>query len=389
MKFSEKIKVSNEFEKIEYIDELILKLQLLYSQSVVDDAFFDKALYLLKQEKSELAHTIDEIELEKIKKVKKFDEMSYEERKKYIEIQKQGIKMRLLEANNFSELNILYDRISNQLEEDEIYELQDVLKHEFTKNFEKIFKNSYIYYLKNSYTKNYGILDIYDLIMVDGKLKSRNNNFDFTINEELFKNQRIKKFDCSELEALKKIIKNTYYCFTDKFIEGELKRIIKIPPKQINLKDRIRQIKDTIRIILNKDENRFFRTTLTIESDFKFKEKLNQCKKIYKIELKSEIPLVIFDNTIFKTCESGFIITERGFYLKNEDLNFINIDEIDDIQLVLDSLYIQKNKLLCDIITCDHREEFKDAVILITYLIQNGKDTSKDIDITINEVLDV
>ena len=64
------------------------------------------------------------------------ENMSPEERKKYIESEKQGVKMRLLEARNFSQLNILHDRILKNIDDS----LKDFLKKEFTNSFEKIFK---------------------------------------------------------------------------------------------------------------------------------------------------------------------------------------------------------------------------------------------------------
>lgn len=92
------------------------------------------------------------------------------------------------------------------------------------------------------------------------------------------------------------------------------KNIIKLPTNKLNLEEIVKKIKKTIQIILDRDENRFFRSTLTIEFDFNFEEKLNKCKKTYNLEFKDEIPFVIFDDTIFKTCQNGFIITNKNFY---------------------------------------------------------------------------
>lgn len=151
------------------------------------------------------------------------------------------------------------------------------------------------------------------------------------------------------------------------------------------------KIKKTIEKILNRDENRFFRSMISIESDFKFKDKLEKCKKLYNYnnEIEVEIPLLIFDNTIFKTCEGGFIITDKNLYLKNEELDEISVDYIDSIELDNEKLLINGCEVDCDIIQSNYRERFKDTMLIITYLIQNGKDESKNIDEVIEEVLSV
>lgn len=390
MIFSDEINTSNNFDKINYIDELILKLQLLYSKNIIDNDFFDKALELLKQEQLEIASINERLEhdLRNIETTVDFKYMSIEQQKKYIDIQKRGIKMKLLEAGNFSELNIIYDRIYKTLPNDN-YDLENTLKLEFTRNFDKLLNCSYIYYLTKDYNKNYGILDIENLIIDDGELKLNNAKYECFINKESLKKQKIRDIDNIELQALKDIIKDANLRFTEEFIKNKLKDIIKLPINKLNLEEIVKKIKKTIQIILDRDENRFFRSTLTIESDFNFEQKLNKCKKTYNIQFKDEIPFVIFDDTIFKTCENGFIITNKNFYLKNEGINIINIEEIEDIELMEDSLYIKENKILCEIIGDNYREKFTDIIIIITYLIQNAKDASKDIDLIIEEVLDI
>ena len=127
------------------------------------------------------------------------------------------------------------------------------------------------------------------------------------------------------------------------------------------------------------------------DEDFKFKDKLEKCKKLYNYnnEIEVEIPLLIFDNTIFKTCEGGFIITDKNLYLKNEELDEISVDYIDSIELDNEKLLINGCEVDCDIIQSNYRERFKDTMLIITYLIQNGKDESKNIDEVIEEVLSV
>ena len=65
----------------------------------------------------------------------------------------------------------------------------------------------------------------------------------------------------------------------------------------------------------------------------------------------------------------------------------INIDEIDTIELDDQKLQVNDDKVYCDIIKSNYREQFKDTMLIITYLIQNGKDESKKIDKVIKEVL--
>ena len=92
-------------------------------------------------------------------------------------------------------------------------------------------------------------------------------------------------------------------------------------------------------------------------------------------------------NTIFKTCENGFIVTNKNLYLKDNIVRNINIDEIDTIELDDQKLQVNDDKVYCDIIKSNYREQFKDTMLIITYLIQNGKDESKKIDKVIKEVL--
>ena len=227
-------RIYREYDKSGFIDELILKLQRLYSQNFIDKDFFDKSLELLNQEKIDVIsnnikeerkfymNSIDEVDnfkdLEIINNIifdklkydienksflieylnDKFEEimndkallngfevsgdlsnffynekcllnsenkntiynfidknrqdldedtldiqnLSLEEREKYFEIEKQGIKMKLIEASNFSNLNRLYNRIYPNLSDDK---LKNFLKDEFTFAFKKLFKSSYIY----------------------------------------------------------------------------------------------------------------------------------------------------------------------------------------------------------------------------------------------------
>lgn len=485
MEPSEKANVHSEFNKVDYIDELVLKLQKFYSQNIIDKNFFDRAVELLKQERIEVSsdnvksereaylNKIEQIDsfkdLERINdliydKLKypienkgfliaslneklidmmnnsdiakqfeaigdlvnlidnkkslineenkkiiykyidenskndknvesikvNFKDMPIEEQRKYIEIEKQGIKMRMLEVQNFSELDTIYNRILNKWEDTD-YSLGEFLKIEFTKTFENIFKSSYIYYLAEDYSKNYGNLDISDLSTEDGKLTIKNDDYECAISKALCKKEKIRYLDDKELEALKKIINKTYSYFTSDFIENKLKYLIKLPEKQISMEERLEEIKKTIEKILNRDENRFFRSTTLIEFDFKFEEKLKKCKNTYNEQFKDEVLLLIFDNTIFKTCERGFVLTDKNLYFKNdmENTSNINIYDIDDIELNGDNLYVNDSMICCDIIRQEYREKFKDTMIVITYLIQNGMDSSKKIDAVVEEVLSV
>ncbi|MFQ8631926.1 MAG: hypothetical protein ACLSAJ_11405 [Intestinibacter bartlettii] len=380
------------FDKLEYIDELILKLQMLYSKNIIEENFFDKALELLEQEKQEISSRKIRLEqsIDKIEEMPNFQDMSPQEQKKYIEIEKQGIKMRLLEAGNFSELNTIYNRILNKLDNTND-NLEKFLKKEFTNSFEKLFKSSYIFFITQDYNKSYGILDIENLIIDKDKLKLKDSNCEYSINKDLLKKQKIRSIDNNELESLKVIIKNTYSCFTEEFIEEKLRNVIKTPKKEVDLKKRLKLIKNTIQTILDRDENRFFRTTLNISSDFNFEEKLNKCNIIYESQFKDETPLIIFDNTIFKTCENGFIMTDKNFYLKNKGENAynINIDDVDEIELRENNLYINDSIIYCDIIKNDYRDKFKETILIITYLVQNGKESSKDINDVIDQVLNI
>lgn len=380
------------FDKLEYIDELILKLQVLYSKNIIEGDFFDKALELLEQEKLEISSRDKKSEsnIYKIEERPNFQDMSPQEQKKYLEIEKQGIRMRLLEASNFYELNLVYNRILDKLDNTND-KLEDFLKQEFSNSFEKLFKSSYIFFITQEYNKSYGSLDIENLIIDRDKLKLKNSNCEYSINKSSLKKQKIRSIDNNELESLKIIIKNTNSCFTKEFIEEKLKNIIKIPKEEIDLKQRLKLIKKTIQTILDRDENRFFRTTLNINSDFKFEEKLNKCKTLYESHFKDETPLVIFDNTIFRTCENGFIMTDKNFYLKNkgESAYNIDIDNVDDIELRENNLYINDSLIYCDIIKNDYRDKFKEIILIITYLIQNGKESSKDINDVIDQVLNI
>ena len=378
-----------EFDKLKYIDELILKLQMLYSQNIVDGSFFDKAVELLNQEKMDISSNSEKSDINTNEDSKVYDlkidieNMSPEEREKYLESEKQGIRMRLLEARNFSNLNILYERISKNINNSS----KDFLKKEFTNNFEKIFEKSYIYYLIKDYGKKHGKLDLNELAIVDDKLILKNGQYECEINKALCKRENILYLDDKELASFKAIINKYNLCFAEEFIEYKLKNIIKLPEIPISFEERIEKIKKTIEKILNRDENRFFRSMISIESDFKFKDKLQKCKNTYNNDFKTEIPLLIFDNTIFKTCENGFIVTNKNLYLKDNIVRNINIDEIDTIELDDQKLQVNDDKVYCDIIKSNYREQFKDTMLIITYLIQNGKDESKKIDKVIKEVL--
>ncbi|MGM9530722.1 hypothetical protein, partial [Intestinibacter sp.] len=213
-----------EFDKLKYIDELILKLQMLYSQNIVDGSFFDKAVELLNQEKMDISSNSEKSDINTDEDFKVYDlkidieNMSPKEREKYLESEKQGIKMRLLEARNFSHLNILYDRISKNINDSS----KDFLKKEFTNNFEKIFEKSYMYYLIKDYGKKHGELDLNELIIVDDQLILKNGKYECAINKTLCKKEKILYLDDKELTSFKSIINKYNLCFTEEFIEYKL-----------------------------------------------------------------------------------------------------------------------------------------------------------------------
>ncbi|WP_455543686.1 hypothetical protein [Intestinibacter sp.] len=392
MTLSQKTNKTSNFDKIKYVDGLILKLQILYSKNIVDSNFFDQALELLEQEKIDVLSYNTEINgencIDKLKEGPNFEEMSEEDKKKYIDIEKNGIKMRMLEASNFSELDILYNRMSSKFENIN-YELDSVIKIEFTKNFEKLFKSSYIYYLIEDYKNIYGEMEINNLEIENGNLRLKNTQYQYTLDKENLKKQKIRDIDKIELESFKVILNDVYSRFTDEFIENKLKYIIKLPQRKFTLKERLEKIKKTMQKILNRDENRFFRSPVSIECDIKFKEKLEKCKTTYDTEFKDEVVLLIFDNTLFKTCERGFVITDKNFYFKNDinDNYKLNLNEIDTIELKDNILYINDNVVNCDIIQKYYLEKFADIMMIIMYLIQQGLENSKDIDSVIEEVL--
>lgn len=469
-----------EFDKMGYIDELILKLQKLYSQNIVDKNFFDKSLELLNQEKIDILSNNIKAErnfyissIEKVDNFKdleiinniifdklkysvenksflienlndRFEEMMYnqdllqefevngdltnffhnekcllndenknkiynfisnnredvydytldiqnlspEEKQKYFEIEKQGIKMKMIEASNFSNLNTLYSKIYSDLKDDK---LKIFLKDEFTNTFKKLFKSSYIYFILEDFNKNYGKMNLEDICIEKDRLYLKNSIYEYYIDENLIKKQKIRYFDQGELNSLIKIIKNTYNCFTQEFIENILQNIIKLPEYKMTLEERMEEIKKIITKILNKDENRFFRSTISIDSDVKFSEKLLKCNRFYQNKFKEENTILIFDNTLFKTCKKGFIITDKNFYFKNEEdkIEFISIDEINEIELKEDKIYLNDKFVYCDIVQNNYRQKFKDTILIIIYLIQNVKDESKNLDELIEEVLSI
>ncbi|MGN1033039.1 MAG: hypothetical protein ACI4PU_06215, partial [Intestinibacter sp.] len=285
----------SEFDKIEYIDELILKLQRLYSQNIVDGDFFDKAVELLNQEKAIVSSNSIELNISSDQDNEIYDlkidieNMSPEEKKRYFEVEKHGVKMKLLEARNFSQLDILFNRILTDINDS----LKDFLKIEFTSRFKSIFEGNYIYYLIKDYTKKYERLDLNELVVKNDELILKNGQYECTISKALCKKEHISYLDDQELNSFKSIINKYNLCFTEEFIEYELKNIIKLPEIPISFEQRISKIKATIEKILNKDENRFFRSMTSIESDLKFQDKLEKCKKVYSNEFECEIPLLI------------------------------------------------------------------------------------------------
>ena len=89
--------------------------------------------------------------------------------------------------------------------------------------------------------------------------------------------------------------------------------------------------------------------------------------------------------------EYVFIMTDKNFYLKNKGENAynINIDDVDEIELRENNLYINDSIIYCDIIKNDYRDKFKETILIITYLVQNGKESSKDINDVIDQVLNI
>ena len=84
-------------------------------------------------------------------------------------------------------------------------------------------------------------------------------------------------------------------------------------------------------------------------------------------------------------------MTDKNFYLKNKGENAynINIDDVDEIELRENNLYINDSIIYCDIIKNDYRDKFKETILIITYLVQNGKESSKDINDVIDQVLNI
>lgn len=147
---------------------------------------------------------------------------------------------------------------------------------------------------------------------------------------------------------------------------------------------------DTIYKVVNKDINRFFRSLILIQQDSSFENRLEKAKENYaKLEL-NEKAFLIFDNTLFRTAEQGFVLTEKYVYYKSveEKTGRIPISYIDSITSseTGNVIYINDVSINCEIIGGKYRKEFKNLVLSIFYLLQNI-DGETDIEQVAEEVL--
>lgn len=149
-------------------------------------------------------------------------------------------------------------------------------------------------------------------------------------------------------------------------------------------------ITDTIYKVINKDINRFFRSLILVEQDSNFQSRLEKAKKNYANLEANEKVFLIFDNTLFRTAEKGFVLTDRYVHYKSSEgeIGKILISDVESIvNLEKDDLIcINDIPINCEIIGEKYRKEFKDLILSIFYLLQNANDEN-DIEQLVDEVL--
>lgn len=154
---------------------------------------------------------------------------------------------------------------------------------------------------------------------------------------------------------------------------------IKIEEPKLNLDSNVlNAITDTIYKVINKDINRFFRSLILVEQDSNFKSRLEKAKNNYANLEANEKAFLVFDNTLFRTAEKGFVLTDKYVYYKSSEgkIGKILISDIESIvNLEKDDLICINNvPINCEIISEKYRKEFKDLILSIFYLLQNAND---------------
>lgn len=137
-------------------------------------------------------------------------------------------------------------------------------------------------------------------------------------------------------------------------------------------------IADTIYKVINKDINRFFRSLMIVKQDSDFKNRLDKAKNNYAKLESNEKVFLIFDSTLFRTAEQGFVLTEKYVYYKSSEgkSGKISISDIEDIRSLKNTglIYINDIPINCDIIGENYRKEFKNLILSIFYLLQKAED---------------
>lgn len=149
-------------------------------------------------------------------------------------------------------------------------------------------------------------------------------------------------------------------------------------------------IVDTIYKVVNKDINRFFRSLMLVQQDSTFENRLEKAKNNYAKLESNEKAFLIFDNTLFRTAEQGFVLTEKYVYYKSSEdkCGKILLSDIESIRNLekSDLIYINDVPISCEVIGENYRKEFKNLILSIFYLLQNAED-KVNIKSTAREVL--
>lgn len=120
--------------------------------------------------------------------------------------------------------------------------------------------------------------------------------------------------------------------------------------------------------LVNTIESPALRKTISIFKDSEYQKKLENVIQSYADMSSDEIPMLIFDNTAFKSAKEGCLITNKYVYYKNKFVkpNKISVEDIRNVKVKADNLIINGNEIFCTMVERRDRQKFEE---LISFLL--------------------
>ncbi|CEQ11107.1 Uncharacterised protein [[Clostridium] sordellii] len=142
------------------------------------------------------------------------------------------------------------------------------------------------------------------------------------------------------------------------------------------------KIERFINLALNELDSINLKNLLSSAEDFEYNKKLNMAKTKYAYLEQNEKPLLIYDNTAFKSGKEGYLITDKFIYYKNTlgKPGKISISKIYEVRVKGSDLYVNDTNIFCNQVSIRDRSKFEEFTRMILFVLKAINSNPNEID---------